>query len=55
MKAVPFFLELLNRQTIRQSKQKDADVVLSGKLDEQTNVLLSDELGFVAAVALILS
>jgi hypothetical protein len=52
---VPFFLKLFDRQAIRKSQEENAHVVLSGKLDKQTQILLSNELGFVVAVALILS
>ncbi len=38
-----------------ESNQENADVLFSRKLDEQTDVLLSNELGFVPPVALILS
>ncbi len=52
---VPFLLELFNRQTVGECKQQYADIAFACELDEQTEVFLCNELGFVAAVALILS
>jgi hypothetical protein len=52
---MPFLLKLFNRQTIGKSEKENTDVVFSSELDEQTDILLSNEFRFVAAVALVLS
>jgi hypothetical protein len=53
--AMPLLLKLFNRQTIRKSQKENTDVIFSSEFDEQTNVLLRNEFGCVAAVALVLS